>query len=155
MTKVIKQRADRGIQRQISGYLRTFADPPLPLGPVIIKTALCAELGPSCTQLGPAEAATNCGTFCSSKQVARANHRQIQILASTRVSPSRGPRTNTTSGQLQSTLEQDPISFTSGTSKGRSWQAPDPAEVNSASQGQHLHSSSYTVVLVDAHSQPA
>ena len=29
--------------------------------------------------------------------------------------------------------------FRSGISKRRSWQAPDPAEVNSASRGQHMH----------------
>ena len=48
-------------------------------------------------------------------------------------------------GQLQttSTSEEVPISFTSNICKGRSQQAPNSAEANSASCGERLHSGLY------------
>lgn len=70
-------------------------------------------------------------------------------------SPPRGSRSNTTSGRLQTTSGQDPITFTRSIPKGGSGQVLEPAEANSASCGQHLHSLSYTLVGFYPHSQPA
>ena len=52
---------------QISGYIGPFAD--LPQDSVLVVGKLCSEHSPSHTHSGPAEAATDCGSLCSSKQV--------------------------------------------------------------------------------------
>ena len=41
----------------------------LALGSVVVEASLGLQLGPSHTHPGPAEAATNCGLLCSSKEV--------------------------------------------------------------------------------------
>lgn len=58
-------------------------------------------------------------------------------------------------GWLQTTTENYPINFTSSTPKGKSQQATDTAEVDYTSFGQPPHSSSYTVVMINPHSQLA
>ena len=93
-------------------------------------------------------------SFVSPNRLPRASHRQHLILVCTRVPPKR-LRTYTPSGQLQTTLQQDPISFTSSVSKGKSRMAPNSAEVNSHSCVQHLHGSSHTVDGVEPHSKLA
>ena len=103
--------------------------------------------------LGAAEAATNCGPLCTSKQVAPGQPQATPDIH-LHQSPSQGAQNQQPSGQLQTTSEQDPISFTSSISKGRSLQALDPAEANPALCAQHLHSISHAVIGGDPHSQP-
>ena len=79
------------------------------------------------------EAATNCESLCSSKQVAH-------IWSPATKTIPRSPKTNIPGGGIQTTSEHNPIRFISGTPKGRSWQAPDPAGSNSASWDKSLHS---------------
>lgn len=61
------------------------------------------------------------------KRLLRARHRQCLTVAHTRET-SRRPRTNSPSGQLQTTVEQDPRSFTNSTSESSSQQALNSAE---------------------------
>ena len=68
MTEQNRQPVGRGRQRRILGCLGTFAD--FPPRPVLVKASLGTKLGPSFAQPGSAQAATNCGLLCSSKQVA-------------------------------------------------------------------------------------
>ena len=68
-------------------YLR----PSLDLTPdsVPVKASLGVHHGPSHVHQGPAEASTNSGLLCSSKQWPRAYHRQHLTLNCTRVPPKR------------------------------------------------------------------
>ena len=53
----------------VLGCLRTCAE--LPSGPVLVIAGLGVQLGPFYTHPGKVEAATNCGSLCSYKQVAQ------------------------------------------------------------------------------------
>lgn len=126
-----------------------FAD--LPQGSVLVKASLGAQLDTSSAYPHQAEAATNCGSHYSSNRLPRVSLRQDHQLCTR--DPPTGPRTNTSSGQLQ-TLSEIPKPQ-SGISKRRSYKAPDPAEANSTPCSQFLHSSSSTVVGVNPPSLPA
>lgn len=131
------------------GDLGLFAN--LYLNCVLIKTELDVPLCPSHAHPVPSMEAKN---FVTANCLPRASHRECLTLTCTR-NPCKRPRTNTPSGELQTILEQDPISFTNNTSKVISQWATDPAEANYALYGQHLHSSLYIVTRVRSHSQPA
>nr|KAF6450431.1 hypothetical protein HJG59_008325 [Molossus molossus] len=119
-------------------------------GPVLEKAGLGAQLGPQLHTPAPSRGSHNL-FHETPNRLLRARHRQHLTLACTRVPPKRC-RTNTPSDQPQTISEQETISFTNSVSKGRSWQAQNPAEVNCALCGQNLHSSSYAVVGVVPHS---
>ena len=62
------QAGSRKKQGQVDlGQLEPFTD--LPPGSVMVEASLGAQLGPLHAPSGPAETATNYGSFCSSKQV--------------------------------------------------------------------------------------
>ena len=150
VTEPNRQIVDRSRQRRISQrWLGTFAD--LSLGLVLVKAGFGVQLGTSCIHPDPGEATTSYRSLVASKRLSQASHRQCLTLACIRVLPKR-LRSNTPSDQLQIILEKNPVSFTSSTSKERSRQAPNPANVNSASCGQPMHSNLHTVVRVQPQS---
>lgn len=114
MTEPNRQPTGGGRWWLISRCIGNFAD--LFLGPMLVNAG--EKLGPSHAHPGPAEAATNCGCLVVPNRLPRASHRQYLTLPCT--------STNIHSGELQ-TSEQDLVSFISGISIVRSWQAPDPA----------------------------
>ena len=57
------------MQSQLLGCIRAFADQPP--GLVVVENGLGEKLGSSYAQPDPAEAITNCESFCSSEQVAQ------------------------------------------------------------------------------------
>ena len=83
------------------------------------EAKLGQRLGPCHIHLGPAEAATNCGSLCSSKQVA-----QDQSQAASDIdlcySPSLEAQNQHSQGHVSLTSEEDAINSTSATSEGRS-----------------------------------
>ncbi|KAF6114677.1 hypothetical protein HJG60_010630 [Phyllostomus discolor] len=121
---------------------------------MLVKACLVTQLDPYCTHPTPVKAASHRGSCIAPNRLPRARCAQHLSLACARVLPKR-LQTNTNSGQLQTTSEQDPISFTNSISKGRAQQAPHPCEVNSAFCCHFLHSSSRAVVIAEPHSQPA
>lgn len=146
-----RQPAGGGRQRWILQCLWLFPD--LPLNSVLVEASLNAQLGSSSTHLEPEEAAISVDCFVVSNRLPRATSRQHLILTCTRVPPKR-PQNQQKTGQHQTTSEHNPISFTSSISKERSQQAPDlPRQIPLRAQA--LHSSSYIVVRVGPHSQPA
>ena len=114
MTKTNRHPASRGKSWGALELLLTF-----PLGPVLVKSCLCAKLGLSHVYPCLAEAATNCGSLCSSKQVA-----QDQSQAASDIdlcySPSLEAQNQHSQGHVSLTSEEDAINSTSATSEGRS-----------------------------------
>ena len=82
-----RQPAGRGRKKQILGCLETFAE--LLLGLVQVKAGLGVQLGPFYIHPGPAKAATNCRSLCSSKQDALG---QSQVVPDTGVYQSHSQR---------------------------------------------------------------
>ena len=78
MTKPNRQLADGDRQLQSLRNFQSFVD--LPLCWVVVGAGFGAQFGTSHTLLGPVEAATNCGSLSSSKQVAQG---QSQAAADT------------------------------------------------------------------------
>ena len=132
MTEPNRKLAGGGRQRQNSGCLGPFAD--LFLGSVLVEASVGANIGPSHAQQSPAEADTHCGSFCSSKQLSGLAISSIWHWSASESLP-KGPRRDKSSGELQTTSEQDQISFINGISKERSQQTQDTAEVNSTPCG--------------------
>lgn len=122
--------------------------------PVLVRAGLGAQLGSFCMYPCPAEAARNSGSLTAPNRFPRTSHRQRLTLACIRV-PSKRPRTNTPSGQFQTTMQQDPISFMNSISTGRSQQVPNTAEANCALCDQYLHCNLNAVLGVEPQSQPA
>lgn len=85
-----------------------------------------AHLG---TQPGPAEIATNCGSLCSYKHVSQGQTQAASGIGMHQ-SPCQEALEKHTQWEHQIISEQDLISYTSGTPKGRFQQEPDPAEAN-------------------------
>ena len=140
-----RQPAGRGRQRWILGCFGTFAD--LSRGLVLVKASFGEQLVPSHMHLSSAEAAINCGLLTAPDTLLRANHKQRDI--GQHHSPSQEAQNQHT--QCPAT-EQDSISLASSISKGSLWQAPSPAEANSAPCGQQMHSSSHRVSRFEPHS---
>lgn len=107
--------------RLISGIFGTFADLP----PVWVLWGLKCRPGSPAQCIAcsfPHAPRPSIGSHKqwiadSSKQVARASHKQHLTLACTRIHPKR-PRINTPRGHLQTATEQGPISFTGENPKG-------------------------------------
>lgn len=129
MTEPKRKLAGEGKWRQILGYW-DFAD--LSQGSVLVKVSLDGQLDPSSEHLGLTEAFTNCGSLYSSKQI---GHGQSQAASniSMQQRPAQEAPELIPQWSSSDSIEQDPTSFTSGISKGRSRQVPDPAEMNCAS----------------------
>lgn len=114
----------------LSGYLGMFAD--LAPGSVLVETGPGMQHNLSYAPPGLAEAATKCGSLVATNRLLRASYTQLLTLACATVHPKK-PRNNTPIGKLQTTSEQNPKSFRSSISKGRSRQVSNPAEAISAS----------------------
>ena len=95
-----------------------------PLGSVLVEDRFGAQFGPSHKHQGSAEAATKCGSLCSSKQVAQGQSWEASDI---------DLHHSTSLEATEQTSEQSPITLTSHVSKGISWQTPEPAEANSNS----------------------
>ena len=73
--------------------------------------------------------ASNCASLVGLSRLLRARNGQSLTQIYSRV-PLKGPKTNTWSGQLQTTSEQDPTNFTNITSRGRLQQTWNSAKEN-------------------------
>lgn len=82
-----------------------------------------------------AQAAANHGLLCSSYKTASGWSQAVTDLGLFQEIFPRGLRTDTSGGQLQTTAEHHPISSTSGTLKGWSWQTSEPVGANSIPWG--------------------
>lgn len=72
----------------------------------------------------PTEAATNCGSLCSSTQVAQSQTQAASDTGLHQSAPQEAPEA-TPSGQLRAASEQEPMSSASGIFKGRTRPGPD------------------------------
>ena len=111
---------------------------------VLVEAILVTKLGHSHAHPVLTEAATNCGSFCISKQVAEG---QSQAMPGIYLDQS--PLLD------RPIKHQGTIQLVPKVADTKSRQAPDPDVANFASWCQPLHNISYTMVIVNTHCQPA
>lgn len=119
-----------------------------PPGLMLVEAGLSEQLGPSHTYPSSAEIATNYRWLGSSQQITQGH--QCLTFNCTKVPTNVLEQTHPVASFRQ---HQSKIQLASQEANTKGDLRPEP-EANSILCGQHQHSSKYTIVWIDLHSQP-